>query len=241
VTCPQCGTLNENTREECVRCKTRLRSPEMEGKIACVNHANREATTGCAACGNRLCDACALNANGVDFCEAHAPASAQRTSHEEEDYERVPVVNTATAPRASFGLRLLAFVLDGLLVFVGAVVIALLFWMFVGSTEFINRPDLRPGPYWTYWALLFLAAAAYTILLTAMNGQTVGKQVAGVIVLQPDGRVISLRTSAVRYFVSLLSALALGLGFLWAAWDKDKRTWHDRAAGTATFRYEESA
>lgn len=240
MTCPQCGTLNGNEREDCLRCKTKLRSPEMAGKIPCVNHANREATTSCGACGNRLCSFCAVNANGVDFCDAHAPATALRPTYD-EDYERVPVVDMATAARASFGLRLLAFVLDALLVFAGGVVVALLFWMLAGSTEFLNKPDLRPGSFWTYWTLLFLGAAAYTIVLTAMNGQTLGKQVAGVIVLQPDGRVISLRTSIIRWAVSLASLLILGLGFLWPLWDKNRETWHDKAARTAAFRFEESA
>jgi uncharacterized RDD family membrane protein YckC len=28
----------------------------------------------------------------------------------------------------------------------------------------------------------------------------------------------------------------LGLGFLWAAWDPEKRTWHDMVADTRAFR-----
>jgi uncharacterized RDD family membrane protein YckC len=240
MTCPQCGTLNPNERDDCVRCKTKLRSPEMAGKIACANHGNREATTSCGACGERRCEQCAVNANGVDFCDAHAPAGARRPSYD-EDYERVPVVDVAANPRAGFGTRLLAFALDALLVFFAAVVLALAFWVPVGSVGFINRPDEHPYAYWLYWGLLTIGAAAYTVLLTAMNGQTVGKQMAGVIILQPDGRMISLRIAMVRFAVSLVSALAFGLGFLWAIWDKDRETWHDKAARTVAFHYEESA
>lgn len=240
MTCPQCGTLNGNERDECIRCKQKLRSPEMAGKIACSNHGNREATTSCAACGVRLCQFCAVNAGGVDFCDAHAPASALRPSYD-EDYERVPVVDLATTARAGFGPRLLAFVIDSLVVFAAGVIIAMLFWLLVGSVDFINRPDLHPGAYGTYWTLLVLGTAAYIVVLTAMNGQTLGKQIAGVIILQRDGRVITLQTSLIRYAVSLVSLGALGLGFLWALWDPNKETWHDKAARTASFRFEESA
>ena len=238
MTCPQCGTLNVNTSEECVRCKTKLRSPEMVGKIACVNHGNREATTSCAACGNRLCDACAVNANGVDFCEAHAPASAVRAH--DEDYERVPVLDAAHAAGAGFGLRLLAFVVDGLLLFAAAMVIALVFWLLFQSLDFLS-PQTHPVAFWLYWSLLLLGGGAYFIVLTAMNGRTLGKQVAGVIVLGRDGRPIPLGASVVRFAVAAVSALPFGLGFLWALWDKNGETWHDKAARTRVFRWEETA
>lgn len=236
--CPQCGTLNANTQEECVRCKTRLRTPEMAGKIPCANHARREATTSCASCGARLCSACAVNANGVDFCDACAPPNAVRPSYEEA-YQRVAVVDVAVAPTASFGMRLLGLAIDGLLVFAGGMVAALLFWMFAGL-DFLSR-EMNPGAFWFYWTLVFLGAAIYTILLTAMNGQTVGKQIAGVIVLRQDGKVISLRESVIRFAVSVVSALPLGLGYWWALWDRNQETWHDKAAKTRVFRWEESA
>ena len=240
MTCPQCGTLNTNDRDECTRCKNKLHSPEMAGKIACANHANREATTSCAACGTRLCAACAVTASGVDFCEADAPANAVRVSHA-EDYEGVPVVDAANAAHAGFGSRMTALVIDSLLIFAAAVVLALLFWLLGQSLGFLSSSEQQPVAYWAYRVLLFLGVAIYTILLIAMNGQTVGKQVAGIIVLQPNGNVLSLRASAVRFFVSLISALPLGLGFWWALWDKNSHTWHDKAANTTVFRWEESA
>lgn len=237
MTCPQCGTLNPNDRDACVRCRTPLRQPEMAGKIACVNHANREATTSCAACGNRLCNTCAANANGVDFCDAHAPPGALRPTYE-EDYERVPVVDAATTPPAWFGARVLALVIDALLTFATAVVVALLFWMFGQSLDFLSSPQTDAWGYWLYRSLLLVGIAAYFILLTAMTGQTLGKQVAGVIVLQQDGRFITLRVSALRFAAYLVSALPLGLGFWWALWHERGETWHDRIARTRAFRWE---
>lgn len=239
MTCPQCGTLNPNNREECVRCKTRLHSEAMKNKIACANHANREATTSCAGCGIRLCEACAVNANGVDFCEADAPPSATRRSFD-EDYERIPVVDGARTGRASFGARMLAAGIDTLLIAAAALVLALLYFLF-GALEAIRSPRLSPTGYYLYWTLLMAGTAAYITLLTAMTGQTLGKQVAGVIVLQPDGRVLSLQASLVRFAVSAVSLLLLGLGFWWAIWDEKHETWHDKVARTAAFRFSEEA
>lgn len=36
--------------------------------------------------------------------------------------------------------------------------------------------------------------------------------------------------------IAIVSSLALGLGYLWAAWDPEKRTWHAMVADTRAFR-----
>lgn len=39
-----------------------------------------------------------------------------------------------------------------------------------------------------------------------------------------------------RYFAYLVSAVPLGLGFLWIAFDRRKQGWHDKLAGTVVVR-----
>lgn len=236
MTCPNCGTLNTNDRDECLRCRRKLHPEAMKGKIACAIHANREATTSCASCAVRLCASCAVPANGVDFCDEHAPANAVRPTYD-EDYERVPVVDPAQTARASFGLRMLAVVVDSALIFAAAMVIAILFWLLSGSLGFLMSPQDEPVGYFLYRMLIVLGVPIYVTVLTAMTGQTVGKQVVGVIVLQPDGRILTLRASAMRTLTTIISALPFGLGFLWALWDPENRTWHDRMSGTSAFRW----
>ena len=41
-----------------------------------------------------------------------------------------------------------------------------------------------------------------------------------------------------RYFAYILSALPLGLGFLWVAFDSKKQAWHDKLAGTVVVKIE---
>jgi uncharacterized RDD family membrane protein YckC len=43
----------------------------------------------------------------------------------------------------------------------------------------------------------------------------------------------------VRYVAYYLSALPIGLGFLWIAFDKRKQGWHDKLAGTVVVRRRE--
>ncbi len=44
----------------------------------------------------------------------------------------------------------------------------------------------------------------------------------------------------IRYLGYFVSALPLGLGFVWAAFDRDGRALHDRLAGTRVVRIEET-
>ncbi len=50
------------------------------------------------------------------------------------------------------------------------------------------------------------------------------------------------RTSqlVIRYLAYILSALPLGLGFLWILFDKRKQGWHDKLAGTVVMMQDES-
>jgi uncharacterized RDD family membrane protein YckC len=55
-----------------------------------------------------------------------------------------------------------------------------------------------------------------------------------------DARIVDARTGGRpslgqcvgRYFAYVLSALPLGLGFIWIAFDRRKQGWHDKLAGT---------
>jgi uncharacterized RDD family membrane protein YckC len=52
------------------------------------------------------------------------------------------------------------------------------------------------------------------------------------VVQAGDGARITWAQALIRYLTAYLSWLALGLGFWWSLWDKDRKTWHDRLSGT---------
>ncbi|HVL33815.1 MAG TPA: RDD family protein [Actinomycetota bacterium] len=77
----------------------------------------------------------------------------------------------------------------------------------------------------------------YHWLLVALNrGQTLGKMAMGIRVTTPDGGALDLGKSAARAGMALVSGFVIGLGYLWAAWDREKRTWHDMVAETRVYR-----
>lgn len=236
MVCPQCGTLNENAREDCVRCRRPLHPATMKGKIACSVHANREATTSCGSCGARLCETCAINHNGIDYCDACAPAEAVRRTFD-EDYEKVPVVDPTRNPVASFDSRLWAALIDlGLVLGVMALLFGALFFL-TGSADFVRSAKSQPVAHYLFRMAVLFGITAYLIIPHAMTGQTLGKQLAGVIVLQPDGHIVTTRTAIIRGLMQIISLLPFGLGFIWMIWDPDKRTWHDRVADTVVYEY----
>ena len=51
-------------------------------------------------------------------------------------------------------------------------------------------------------------------------------------IVSKDGRPIHFAEALVRCLSSIISAMALLIGFFWVGWDRDKQSWHDKIAGT---------
>jgi uncharacterized RDD family membrane protein YckC len=64
------------------------------------------------------------------------------------------------------------------------------------------------------------------------SGQTLGMRTWHLRVENENGAAINWQQAGIRFLVSLISWLALGLGFFWSLFDKQKRTWHDMASHT---------
>jgi len=236
--CRQCGSANETGTKKCFKCGSALIAPHMAGKIPCVNHANREATTSCAACATRLCDRCAHNLEGIDYCEACAPEGAV-PAEKDEDYEKVPVIESSGAERARFAARLLGALCDfavvcGLSALVLLVFVALNKW----SWAFVRQPKSPLFIGFLFAALL--VSVAYQVILISMDGRTLGKYIATVIVLRRDGTIAPLSAVLVRGLASVLSGAVFGLGYAWALFDAEGETWHDKLSGTYAFRYRDT-
>jgi uncharacterized RDD family membrane protein YckC len=65
-------------------------------------------------------------------------------------------------------------------------------------------------------------------------------QVWGIRVQNKDGSAITLWQALLRFVIAIGSWLALGLGFFWSLWDKQKRTWHDIYSETQVVRLPKS-
>ena len=65
------------------------------------------------------------------------------------------------------------------------------------------------------------------------TGVTPGKKVMGLRVIRTDGTMPGILTMLLREWPGkYISGAFGGLGWLWALFDKDRQTWHDKMAGT---------
>jgi uncharacterized RDD family membrane protein YckC len=153
---------------------------------------------------------------------AHAPVPTEETS----GGNRIWV--------AGFWTRFAAFSLDTLVV--TSVVIA----MMILSSLLLG--DKATG------AFLFFAQKVSTLILAILvfvtflliylslfarfGGQTAGKMLLGIRVVKLDGHSISSWQAIRRALGMLLAALPGLAGFLWTAFDLNRRGWHDHIGGT---------
>ena len=74
------------------------------------------------------------------------------------------------------------------------------------------------------------------LMIALVNGQTLGMMLLGLRITRPNGEKVDLGRAAARAAMAYVSGIAIGLGYLWALWDPEKRTWHDIVADTRVYR-----
>ena len=125
--------------------------------------------------------------------------------------------------RAGFGRRLAAAAIDLLLAGLAVKAAA---WL-LG----------RAGVYIPFELTLICAFVVYAVLCVGLCGATLGKWLAGARVEKTPGGPPGLPRALLRETVAkTLSVFPIGLGFLWIAFARSKRGWHDLIAGTTVTR-----
>jgi uncharacterized RDD family membrane protein YckC len=139
---------------------------------------------------------------------ASAPADAQAS----------PAL-LASLPRVGFLSRMVALLIDVLLIGV---------FMHITGSFFWGHDHSSDG--------FLLLLAIYGALMWKLRGTTVGGIAMDHRVVRLDGRPIEWETAIVRALSCFLSILAVGLGFIWIAIDRDHQAWHDKIAGTVVVK-----
>ena len=135
---------------------------------------------------------------------------------------------------SGFWRRVGAYVIDGLILSVPTNIIRVAASAGSGGT-FIG--PLSPGASIAVTLINTIIGVAYYAWLDGTRGQTVGKMVAGIKVVDADsGGFIGVPRGIGRYFARILSGIVLGLGFLWMLWDERKQCWHDKLVRSVVVR-----
>src|SRR4029077_10147214 len=144
------------------------------------------------------------------------------TPHTEEERRSMPSLH----PVASIDDRRLAGLVDLLCLmfaFGG-------FLMLFGSLgRHFTVSKLTAAVYITTFAIVYLQ---YFALFTIFGGTTPGMMMRSLQVVSFSGEPPTPRQTLLRSAGYFLSAGTFFLGFLWAMWDEDELTWHDRLSRT---------
>jgi uncharacterized RDD family membrane protein YckC len=76
-------------------------------------------------------------------------------------------------------------------------------------------------------------AGAYFVAFWTHGGQTLAMKTWRIRIVRADGAPLGRARAVHRFLLSVLSLFALGAGFLWAFFDRERQFLHDRLAGTA--------
>ena len=91
-----------------------------------------------------------------------------------------------------------------------------------------------------FYAVLFITIYGFFGLCWTRSGQTLGMQAWRVCVLNKYHQPISPRQSLIRFIVAIPSLCLFGLGVFWMWFDKDHRSWQDKASSSVTVLLPES-
>jgi uncharacterized RDD family membrane protein YckC len=143
--------------------------------------------------------------------------------------EQVIVNFDAARLKAPFLLRCGAFLID-YIVLVSIPVLGLLLGRAYGSdgTKLLNSEISNTG-----WLIMFLLALTNFVILPMFSGQSLGKMLTGLKILQKDGHPATFAQLLARHTVGyFLTAITLGLGFLPTIFGEKGRALHDLVSGT---------
>jgi uncharacterized RDD family membrane protein YckC len=134
-------------------------------------------------------------------------------------------------PAAPRVLRMGAFLLDLLFVFVPMA--CAWFLSFGGQSEEIFLQDPRSP-----LALTAVILAAYFLLSESFGGQSLGKMIFGLRVVEDDKyqKPTGLKHAVARIGLFLVGVVFFGLGLFASFWDSKRRPWHDRFSSSIVRR-----
>lgn len=127
---------------------------------------------------------------------------------------------------SGFGTRLLALIVDGIIILITTFFLNLIIQLATGQS-----PDYGEGS--IFQLLAALVALVYSIALLTLYGATLGKMLLHIRVVNNNFQKASFFQVLKRETIGkILSGIAYNLGYLWVAFDDKKQAWHDKIAKT---------
>lgn len=126
----------------------------------------------------------------------------------------------------SLSRRLSAAAIDALITLAACLIFETVFWKLTTQPP----PRLQMAEIAAVFAVLFWAGYQYLLLVYA--GTTPGLRLVRLTLSRFDGTPASRRLRRWRVLASFLSAVSVGMGYIWMFLDEDALCWHDRITHT---------
>jgi len=130
-----------------------------------------------------------------------------------------------------FWRRFAAIAIDTIILYLFTIILSLIGNFVIPLDDGFTYAVIIP-----YYGMALLINAAYFTYFHGTTGQTPGKRMLGLKVVQIDGQPMATGIAFLRWVGYIISKIPLFLGFLWAAFDDRKQGWHDKIAGTCVIR-----
>lgn len=102
-----------------------------------------------------------------------------------------------------------------------------------GAVKIVVEAFIYTGTYIPFEFTVALSFLIYSALLIGWRGRTIGKALCGLVVQSSKGSPAGFLRALFRETIcKTLSAVVLLLGFIWVAFSRTKRGWHDYLAAT---------
>lgn len=217
--CSQCGTEASSDDQFCSNCGRTLSRPVAAPSLEPVPAGGRAGPAW----------------SGQPQISAPLPAAAQRTPT-----GHIVTVRGGSAEIGGLGRRFGALMIDLGLSVIALFGVAMLIGIGYFAVNGIPEDNTVPaGDEETIglliWAVGLPLIFVGTWLFNSLGG-TVGKRILGLRTVNQDLESLGFVQGLGRTLAAWLSWAPLGLGFLWATWDDEARTWHDKLTGTYVVR-----
>lgn len=143
-----------------------------------------------------------------------------------------------------FWRRMMSFFIDKVILFITSIfilfvgVLALSLGFLSHYTEFFPErfAEVTLNFVFLYFLMTAFISMLYFTYFHGTTGQTFGKMIFGLQVVQSTGEKMTLGVGFLRWVGYIISGMVFYLGFIWIAFDGKKQGWHDKIAGTVVIR-----
>jgi uncharacterized RDD family membrane protein YckC len=168
-----------------------------------------------------------------------AVPAAQKDLYVQQMREGVSPTMPGTMEFAGFWLRLVAKLIDSLILMVPN--FAVQFAIGLGPGSMANPPAQEVDPAQlalTLGALAFSVglSVAYQTILVSKYGATWGKMALGLKIVNEDGSKVRTGRAFGRVFAEILSGMTCYIGYIIVAFDSEKRSLHDHICATRVIK-----